>query len=267
MVHCRGELSPSCAPAHSRAPSRALAPDLGRCLALAPSLPVLYALTRILTLTLPQVVQLSTDGKRARVAIDELLEEGAPPDWVWRSPEVIPPSDATTSSATQIAQPKINEQGAGANAKANTADGEPTGASGVGSGAASGADGGVDGGGSSTADYRLREWWPIRRLRPLPPPPPDEFGGGVQVGDEVNIFVEDAWWDVAVIDSTTHDTVTVEYDPTPSPAPSLPDPIPISIPSRELHPEPLPNSVVCVVLTLTQVRARGQGARRRAYRP
>ena len=30
-------------------------------------------------------------------------------------------------------------------------------------------------------DYRLREWWPIRRLRPLPPPTPATFGAKLQV--------------------------------------------------------------------------------------
>ena len=48
-------------------------------------------------------------------------------------------------------------------------------------------------GGEVGADFRLKEWWQVRRLRPPPPPPPDGWSTQLEVGDEVNIDFEGGW--------------------------------------------------------------------------
>jgi hypothetical protein len=67
-------------------------------------------------------------------------------------------------------------------------------------------------------DHRLREWWPLKRLRPLPPPPPAGFGSMLHVGDAANVAVEGGWWDVVVVDGRPHGasdekgTIAVMYE-------------------------------------------------------
>ena len=106
---------------------------------------------------------------RVRVAIDELLQDNAPEEWVY-NPEK-PPT------------------GGDAEGGANT---------------------------SADADWRLREWWPVRRLRPIPPPPPKSWANKLVPSDEANINVEGGWWDVTVIDPTGHQVprghIVVEYE-------------------------------------------------------
>ena len=76
---------------------------------------------------------------------------------------------------------------------------------------------GATSGAKAGKDYRLNEWWPVRRMRPLPPQPPVEWSGALSPGDEANVFVEDGWWDVVVLDKNDHEEVpdgcfVVEYE-------------------------------------------------------
>ena len=73
----------------------------------------------------------------------------------------------------------------------------------------------------------LHEWWPSKRMRPVPPPAPHGFLEALLPGDTVDLRYEGGWWDVEVIrlplpaaasDAATNDNdgarfYTVRYAP------------------------------------------------------
>ena len=161
-----------------------------------------------------EVVQLESkleDGrlsaKRVRVAIDELLEEGSPEDWVYTPPEAVWDGAEWReigSGDREIGSP----EGAGAGADVPASEKAVPKAARRAGGKAAG----------KVVDHRLREWWPLKRLRPLPPPPPAGFSSMLHVGDAANVAVEGGWWDVVVVDGRPHGasdekgTIAVMYE-------------------------------------------------------
>jgi hypothetical protein len=107
--------------------------------------------------------------KRVRVAIDELLEEGSPEDWVYTPPEAVWDGAEwrEIGSGMEVGSP----EGAGAGADAPASEKAVPKAARRAGGKAAG----------TVVDHRLREWWPLKRLRPLPPPPPAGFGSMLHV--------------------------------------------------------------------------------------
>ena len=144
--------------------------------------------------------------KRVRVAIDELLEEGSPEDWVYTPPEAVWDGAEwrEIGSGMEVGSP----EGAGAGADAPASEKAVPKAARRAGGKAAG----------KVVDHRLREWWPLKRLRPLPPPPPAGFGSKLHVGDAANVAVEGGWWDVVVVDGRPHGasdekgTIAVMYE-------------------------------------------------------
>jgi len=144
--------------------------------------------------------------KRVRVAIDELLEEGSPEDWVYTPPEAVWDGAEwrEIGSGMEVGSP----EGAGAGADAPASEKAVPKAARRAGGKAAG----------KVVDHRLREWWPLKRLRPLPPPPPAGFGSMLHVGDAANVAVEGGWWDVVVVDGRPHGasdekgTIAVMYE-------------------------------------------------------
>jgi hypothetical protein len=61
-----------------------------------------------------------------------------------------------------------------------------------------------EGGGADSAEppppsRRLKEWWPLARLRPLPPPAADGFAATLSKGWKANLSFEGGWWEVTVV--------------------------------------------------------------------
>ena len=47
---------------------------------------------------------------------------------------------------------------------------------------------------SEDSDTKLVDWVAVRRLRPLPAPPPPSFSRGLRAGTMVEMLYEDGWW-------------------------------------------------------------------------
>jgi len=66
-------------------------------------------------------------------------------------------------------------------------------------------------GSSGGAGRKLMEWVDMSRLWPPPPPPPPNFFERIAVGEPLELYLEDGWWEVSLQKSKTTPKSGVEY--------------------------------------------------------